>query len=87
MIGIVGYQFTNANKAVAVETLALAFEQGQITIPPDETLIAELETYTAERLPSGMVRYGVPEPGHDDCVVALMLAWLAVAQQGAYEAF
>jgi len=70
-----GFQTTNATKAEAVESLALAFEQGDITIMPDDVLIGELQAYELERLPSGMIRYNAPAGMHDDCVMSLALAW------------
>jgi len=66
---------TNASKAQAIEALALAFEQGAITIPNDPVLIGELQAFSAKRLPSGMLRYEAPAGMHDDCVMALALAW------------
>lgn len=66
---------TNATKADAIESLAAAFEQGNIRILDDPTLIAELQSYEVERLPSGMVRYSAPEGMHDDTVMSLALAW------------
>ena len=66
---------TNATKADAIESLAAAFEQGNIRILDDPTLIAELQSYEVERLPSGMVRYSAPDSMHDDMVVSLALAW------------
>jgi len=66
---------TNATKADAIESLAAAFEQGNIRILDDPTLIAELQAYEVERLPSGMVRYSAPDSMHDDMVVSLALAW------------
>jgi hypothetical protein len=41
--------------------------------------VGELEAYEAERLPSGLLRYGAPEGMHDDCVMSLALAWQGVA--------
>lgn len=66
---------TNATKADAIESLAAAFEQGNIRILDDPTLIAELQSYEVERLHSGMVRYSAPSGMHDDCVMSLCLAW------------
>jgi len=66
---------TAASKKIAVEALALAFEQGELKIVPDPVLIGELQAYEMKRLPSGMLRYSAPEGMHDDCVTALMLAW------------
>jgi len=70
---------TNASKAQAIDALALAFERGDIKIIPNQTLIAELQAYEAKRLPSGLLRYSAPEGAHDDYVMALALAWQAVA--------
>ena len=72
---VVPFTTTAASKQIAVDALALAFERGSIRIIPDPTLIAELQAYEAERLPSGMLRYGAPNGMHDDTVMALMLAW------------
>ena len=66
---------TNSTKADIIESLAAAFEQGNIRILNDATLIAELQAYEVQRLPSGMVRYTAPDSMHDDCVVSLALAW------------
>ena len=72
---------TNASKAAVVDALALAFEQEQLRILPDEVLLGELLAYQAERLPSGLLRYGAPEGMHDDCVTALALAWSGASVQ------
>ena len=72
---VVPFTTTAASKQIAVDALALAFERGSLRIIPDATLIAELQAYEAERLPSGMLRYGAPNGMHDDTVMALMLAW------------
>ncbi len=70
---------TNASKKQAVEALALAIESGALKLLPDRTLLAELAAFEAVRLPSGMLRYAAPAGYHDDCVIALALAWQAVA--------
>jgi hypothetical protein len=79
MVSVIGYQFTNATKAVAVEALALAFERGEVRIPNDPLLINELLAFEGNRLPSGMVRYEAPPGSHDDFVMALALAWQAAS--------
>jgi len=66
---------TNATKAAIVEQLALAFEQNTISIPHDLTLIGELQAFEASALPSGLMRYAAPVGGHDDCVMALAIAF------------
>jgi hypothetical protein len=72
---------TNTSKAKAIEALALAFERGDIRIPNDPALVSELVAYQAERLPSGLLRYGAPSGQHDDTVMALAMAWSAVSGQ------
>ena len=76
---------TNASKASAIQNLALAFERQALKILPDPTLIAELQAYEMERLPSGMLRYNAPEGMHDDCVMALALALTGDAGPAVYE--
>lgn len=66
---------TNASKAQAIDALSLAFERKEITILNDPVLIAELQAFEMQRLPSGMFRYSAPEGMHDDCVMSLALAW------------
>ena len=72
---------TNSTKAAIIDGLALAFERGDIRIPNDQTLIAELQAFEMERLPSGMLRYAAPEGMHDDMVMSLALAWQSVVLQ------
>ncbi|MCC6368185.1 MAG: hypothetical protein IT165_32065 [Bryobacterales bacterium] len=66
---------TNTSKAAIIEGLALAFERGEIQIPDDPVLIGELQAFEAKSLPSGMTRYEAPAGMHDDCVIALPIAW------------
>jgi len=70
-----GFTTTNASKAQAIEALALAFEQGTITILNDPVLIGELQAYEMKRSPSGMATYSAPEGMHDDTVMSLAMAW------------
>lgn len=72
---------TNATKAQAVESLVLAFETDAIAIPDLAVLRDELVAYDSERLPSGGVRYSAPQGRHDDCVMALALAWHGARQE------
>lgn len=72
---------TNASKAQVIESLALAFERGDIRIPNDPVMVGELVAYQAERLASGLSRYGAPSGQHDDTVMALAMAWSAVSSE------
>ena len=78
-----GFTTTNESKARIVQQLALAFERGEIRIPDDEVLIAELEAFEATRLPSGKWHYGAPSGMHDDTVIALALAYEAATMRHA----
>ena len=73
------FQTTNATKSQAIDALALAFERGELRILSDAVLIAELQAYEMERLPSGMMRYNAPAGMHDDCVMSLALAYQGIA--------
>jgi hypothetical protein len=66
---------TNASKAIIIEGLQLAFEQGTIAILNDPVLLGEVQAFAGEQLPGGLIRYGAPSGQHDDTVIALALAW------------
>jgi hypothetical protein len=66
---------TNSTKAAVIEGLALALERQELAILNDGQLVAELQAYEQERLPSGLWRFGAPEGMNDDMVMALALAW------------
>lgn len=81
-----GLTTTNATKAAWIDALALAFEQGTISIIPDQTLVTELQAFESTRLPSGMVRYAAPDGLHDDTVMALALAWQGTVSRFGFSA-
>ena len=64
----------NESKRNIIDALRLGFESASRTIPPDDDLIDELESYEYEVLPMGGLRYSAPEGRHDDMVIALALA-------------
>lgn len=66
---------SNPSKVMLVNALAYAFDNGEIKIPDDPILINELLSFDAQPTSSGMTRYSAPSGGHDDMVMALMLAW------------
>jgi hypothetical protein len=72
-----GFTTTNQSKALLVDALALTLERREIILLDHPVLIAELQAYQAEILPGGMTRYAAPAGGHDDCMMALMLAYHA----------
>ena len=69
------FMTTAASKTAAIEQLALAFEQGSITLPNVPWLLDELMAFEQTRTPSGAMRYSAPPGGHDDGVMALAIAW------------
>jgi hypothetical protein len=73
---------TNASKAGAIQSLALAFERREIRILNDPVMIGELVAYQASPLPSGLMHYSAPSGQHDDIVMALAMAWTGVSGQG-----
>jgi hypothetical protein len=76
---VLPFTTTNASKALAVEAFALALEQEVVKVVDDPVLTAELNAFEAERLPSGMLRYSAPEDMTDDCVMAAIIGWHALA--------
>ena len=62
--------------------LALAIEQQEIALLPDEVLLNELRSYALERLPGGGFRYNAPPGMHDDTVIATAIAWYGVQNGG-----
>ena len=81
-VPIRGVDTTNASKALWVDALALALEQGTLRILPDETQAGELVAYEGVELPSKLIRYSAPDGMHDDMVMALMIAWQQCAKSG-----
>jgi hypothetical protein len=79
-LSVQGFQTTNSTKHDIISGLQLAFEQQSIKILDDQLAIGELMAYQAERLPSGLLRYGAPEGMHDDIVMSLALAWHAASR-------
>jgi hypothetical protein len=77
---VIGFLTSNATKAQVVESLSLALERGQVRILPHPVLLAELQSFQAERLPSGLVRYSAAGNGHDDTVMSMRLAGVAVGE-------
>lgn len=73
------FNTTNQSKAEAIENLSLAIERGVLGLLDEPVQKSELLAYDTERLPSGLLRYGAPEGMHDDTVMALALAWAAIA--------
>lgn len=66
----------NSLKRDLVETLAVGFDQGELTILDDPIQSQELRLYQFKQSDAtGVIRYGAPSGFHDDTVMALALAW------------
>jgi hypothetical protein len=74
-LNVEGYKFTSESKGKLIEALMIAFEKGEIGITTDQTQRNELDIYEYTMNRSGSVSYNAPDGYHDDCVVALALAW------------
>jgi Terminase RNaseH-like domain len=77
-IDVSPYPFTARSKAALVNGLAIAIEQGQIVLPTPELWpegIEELEAFEYTVTERGTTRTEAPGGMHDDCVMALGLAW------------
>jgi hypothetical protein len=72
-----GVHFSQPAKTQLIEGLMLAFDNKTIRICDEPILIKELQGLQATQLLTG-IRYEAAGSGHDDCVMALALAWDAV---------
>ena len=72
-INIEGLKFTSQSKQQLMEGLAQAIQQGKIGYP-DGVIVDELDVFEYQFTANG-VRYSAPSGFHDDCVMALALAW------------
>ena len=72
-INIEGLKFTSQSKQQLMEGLAQAIQQGKIGYP-EGVIVDELDIFEYQFTANG-VRYSAPSGFHDDCVMALALAW------------
>ncbi len=82
---LIGFTTSNESKGALVDSLALAMERREITLLADAVLVSELQGYQAETTATGLVRYSAPAGQHDDCVIALMLAYAPNSADGPRE--
>lgn len=68
-------QVNRISKRDMVIAFATAMDRRLVSYPPDDVLLGELESFSAEVLPSGWVRYAAPEGMTDDIVSSLYLGW------------
>jgi len=72
-IAIEGLKFTSSSKQQLMEGLATAIQQGRIGFP-EGAITNELQVFEYQFTANG-VKYSAPSGFHDDCVMALALAW------------
>lgn len=70
-----GYKFTNISKKKLIEALMMGFEQHKLRILDEQTQTSELEIFEYEIGKGGLVHYSAPQGYHDDCAIALALAF------------
>lgn len=68
-----GFKFTQSSKQQLMEGLAMAIQQGLLKFP-EGVIVDELMQFEYSATATG-VRYTAPAGMHDDCVMALALAW------------
>lgn len=86
---VMPFYTTWQSKEPLILGLALGIERGDLEILPNTHPHAaqanrELGDYTVNSLPRGGYKYGAPEGGYDDCVIARALAWHGVSRTGVF---
>jgi hypothetical protein len=75
------FVFTADSKAALVDRLGLGLAGRAVSFPYHRALVQELYGFEYGRVgPSGRARTGARPGGHDDCVMALALAWWAAPE-------
>jgi hypothetical protein len=84
---VVSFETTAASKPPLIESLVLAFDRNEIAILNDPIIKGELMAYERKITATGRSQYSAPEGMHDDCVMALALAWHGCVQLPTWSAF
>jgi hypothetical protein len=74
-----GFTTTNITKEQIIRDLATAFENDEIKIIPEQTLIGELQSYEQTQS-AGRWKFSAPSGMHDDTVMSLAIAWFGVGK-------
>ena len=77
------FVLTNQSKENLIDRLAMGIEQGKIRLMDVDVQTNELMAYEYELTAAGNVRMNAPEGMHDDCVIALALAYQGTARRQA----
>ncbi len=68
------FRYTNKSKQQLIQKLSIFIEQQDLTIPNNDMLIDELESFGYQITDSGNFTYNAPQGSHDDMVNSLALA-------------
>ena len=79
-IRLTRFETTQKSKPKLIQSLALALEKETVQWLPDPVARHELLAYEATLTEMGNTRYGAPEGGFDDTVIARCLAWKAASR-------
>ena len=79
---VTAFDTSRASKHQIISALELALENHSIELSQDEILINEMESYEIISHSDGIPSYSAPAGLHDDCVMALALAWHGAANTG-----
>jgi hypothetical protein len=80
-LDVTGFKFSQTSKQNLMVGLASAIQQRRVTFP-EGVLTEELEIFEYQYTATG-VKYSAPSGFHDDCVMALALAWQHLQQHSA----
>jgi len=69
------FHTSNESKQNIIEALKWAFEKGTLKIVKHDALIGELQAFQETKTAGGRRAFSAPKNGHDDCVMALAIAW------------
>lgn len=72
------FEMTAQSKPPLVTGFHYALDEGGLKLLPDPVGKHELNTFVASQTPSGAWKYEATDGGHDDTVVARMIAWHAL---------
>lgn len=81
-LAITGQKFSSTTKQQMMEGLSSAIHQRKITFP-EGVITQELEIFEYQYTATG-VKYSAPQGFHDDCVMALALAWKHYSQNRSF---
>ncbi len=77
---VIPFHTTNTTKQAIIQSLAAAFEHGEIKILNDPVQVGELQAFEGKRLPGGGFTYGAPAGLHDDTVMAMAICWQGISK-------